>query len=272
VGFDELWLGHQPNSHNDNEVYVRYPGLTGILGTVDVASASLELLPYFQRANDGVTVVRRVNAPWSADSMTWLTRPTANDTDAVSVTSEPGAWSSLDVSTYVTDILSRGQADNGLVLSGDDTTNGTWKRLAASDSGDAAQFGPRLVVTWSGMRPTAFASTPTSGASTTAPTLSWANPQLAGAQVRFQIQISRDGFATIDASSGTVRGAAGKLRQWTVPSGALSSAGLYTWRVRARFGTDKTWSDWSVARTLQYGLGTDDSAPPHSAVSAPSAP
>ena len=260
-GFDELWLGQQPNSHNDNDVYVRFPGLASVLGTVDIASASLELLPYMQQDPEGTTVVRRVTSDWSAASVVWASQPTADDADSATFTSAPGAWTSLDVSNYVMDVLSRGQPDYGLVLSGDDTSSATWKRLAASDAGDSAEFGPRLVVTWSGPRPTAAAGASATN-DTALPTLTWTNPQLAGIQARFQVEISHDGFATVDVASGTILGTDGQVNQWAVPADALTGAGTYEWRVRARFGDGTTWSDWSTPSTFTVRAF----AVPHSAI------
>ena len=266
-GFDELWLGHQPSTHTDNEVFLRFPGLAQVLGTVDVASATLELLPYFQRSNDGVTIVRRVTADWNVDALTWATRPATTDDNSVKVTSEAGSWSSLDVSSYVTDVLSRGVPDYGLELAGDDTTTGTWKRLAASDTGATGEFGPRLVVTWSGLRPTTTIVPVTDPAAlvvgTATPTLTWSQPQLAVQQVRFQVQASRDGFATTLVDSGPVKGSAGHEMQWAVPAAAITSNGTYSWRVRVRYGTDKAWSSWS---TPQSFVVTTVFAPPHSAI------
>ena len=264
-GFDELWLGHQPASKNNNDAFIRFAGIQSVLGTVDVASASLELLPYFQQANDGVTIVRRVTADWNADSLTWTTMPAADNLDAQSVLSTGGTWTSLDVSNYVTDLLSRGVTDYGLVLSGDQTASGTWKRLAASDAGEAAQFGPRLVVTWSGMRPAPAAATPTSSASAP-PTLTWTQPQLAGAQLRFEVQVSHDGFVTIDEGSGTVKGKLGKVGEWTPSVDALPASGTYEWRVRAKYGTSTAWSSWSTPATFQLNLPNQYSVKPHSAI------
>jgi len=263
AGFDELWLGHQPNSRNNNEVYIRFPGLTSVLGTVDVAAASLELLPYFQRANDGVTIVHRLAADWSADQVTWNMKPLEDDSDPLTTTSAAGDWSSIDVSGYVTDVLSRGQQDYGLALAGDESTKGTWKRLAASDAGAVMEFGPRLVVTWSGLRPTVSSAT-------TAPeaqlplTLTWSQPQLAAGQVRFQVQVSHDNFASTDADSGTVKGKSGKQLQWTVPDGALKTSGTYAWRVRVQYATEKSWSDWSAAQTFSLNVAPSYTADPHS--------
>ncbi len=264
-GFDEVWLGHQPDSQNNNDAFIRFAGIAAVLGTVDVASASLELLPYFQQTTDGATTVRRVTADWSADSLTWTTMPALDGLDGQSVTSVSGTWTSLDVSNYVTDLLSRGVTDYGLVLSGDQTTNGTWKRLAASDAGEAAQFGPRLVVTWSGMRPAPLTGTPATDPAA-APALTWTQPDLAGAQVRFEVQVSHDGFVTIDADSGTVKGKLGKTGEWTPAPDALSASGTYEWRVRAKYGSGTDWSPWSASGSFQVELPNHFQADPHTAV------
>jgi len=263
-GFDELWLGHQPDSRNNNEVYLRFPDLASVLGTVDVASASLELLPYLQHANDGVTILHRLTADWNPETLTWDTKPLTDDLDPLAITSAPGDWSSIDVSSYVSDVLSRGATDYGLALAGDETTTGTWKRLAASDAGETAEFGPRLVVTWSGLRPTATAATPAPDAFLTLPTLTWSQPQLAGPQSRFQVEVSHDNFATTDLSSGTVKGKSGKKMSWTIPNGSLTYGGAYAWRVRVKYGTDKTWSAWSATQIFALSFPHSYLFVPHS--------
>jgi cell wall-associated NlpC family hydrolase len=268
AGYDELWLGHQPNTRNDNAVLLRFNGLAALLGTVDVASASLELLPYLQKTANGATVVRRATSDWSASSVTWLTQPTADDEDALTVTTEGGAWSTIDVSAYMTDVLSRGMADYGLVLSGDGSAGTSWKRLAGSDAGGNAEFGPRLVVTWSGLRPSALPADPAA-----AGTLSWASPSFAAPQARYQVEISDDGFATAATASGTVKGQAGKAASWSVPPDALGD-GAYEWRVRVKYGTDTAWSPWSTPASLTVGVpalsGAGDGVlVPHGAVATP---
>src|SRR3990172_7074898 len=42
----------------------------------------------------------------------------------------------------------------GPAPAGDGSGAGTWKRFVARDNGEAAALGPRLVVIWSGLRPT----------------------------------------------------------------------------------------------------------------------
>ena len=251
AGFDELWLGHQPGSKNNNEVYVRFAGLTSTLGTVDVASASLELLPYFGQAGDGIVDARQVTSDWSADALAWANRPTASDTDIGQLTGAAGAWTALDVSDYVTGVLSRGQPDFGLVLAGDGTKAGAWERLAASDAGGAAEFGPRLVVTWSGLRPASLPVVAAPGSDwSTVPTLTWAKPQIAPDQVRYEIQLSLDSFATVAFDSGVVKGKHGSAQSWTLPADVATALGDYQWRVRAKYGTDLSWTPWSASQDL----------------------
>jgi len=246
AGYDDLWLGREPGTKSDNEVFVRFGGLNQALGTVDVASASLEMLPYLQNG-DGTTKVYRATQDWSADALTWSVRPTVDSADAMTVQGTAGTWTSVDVSSYVTDVLSRGQSDYGLMLAGDETAKSTWDRLGASDAGANAEFGPRLVVTWSGLRPTGGVAAPAS--SSTATTLAWTNPLLAAVQTRFEVQVSHDGFATVAVDSAAVKGKVGSLTQWSLPTNTLAG-GTYQWRVRATYGPDKTWSAWSSAQTL----------------------
>jgi cell wall-associated NlpC family hydrolase len=264
-GFDELWLGHQPSSRNDNEVFLRFPGLAAALGNVDVASASLELLPYFQRANDGVTIVRRLTDEWSAQTLTWDTRPATDALDPLEIKSTPADWSRIDVGSYITDVLSRDVPDFGLVLAGEENANGTWKRLAASDAGAAAQFGPRLVVTWSGLRPSATAVTPAPDEAVALPTLTWSQPEIAADQARFEVEVSHDNFATIDVTSGSIKGKAGKATSWTIPSGSLTYGSAYSWRVRVKYGEDKAWSTWSTPQVFALSFRDNDTVNLHNA-------
>ncbi|HEY5520350.1 MAG TPA: DNRLRE domain-containing protein [Candidatus Limnocylindrales bacterium] len=250
-GFDELWLGRQPGSKNNNEIYVRFDGLAATLGTVDVAAASLELLPYFEQAGDGMVDARQVTSVWNADALDWANRPATSATDIGQLTGAAGAWAALDVSDYVTGVLSRGQADFGLLLAGDGTKAAAWERLAASDAGAAAEFGPRLVVTWSGLRPAALPLVAAPGADwSIAPTLTWAKPQLAPAQVRYEVQLSLDSFATVAFDSGAIKGKHGATESWTLPADVANAVGDYQWRVRARYGSDATWSPWSSPQPL----------------------
>jgi cell wall-associated NlpC family hydrolase len=258
--FGELWLGHQPRSRNDNEVYIRFNELSSTLGTVDVANASLELLPYWQRADDVAALVRRVASDWSAETLTWETRPLVAETDMAQLIGTAGEWATLDVSPYVTDLLSRGATDFGLLLYGAEDASGTWKRLAATDGADAIEVGPRLVVTWSGLRPSAVAPAPlpddaTGGgpAADAMPAFAWTLPTIAPDQVRFQVELSADGFQTVLAESGKVRGRDGRASEWSLPDGTLITSGHYQWRVRVMF-PDGDWSEWSAPATFDWKM------------------
>ena len=78
-GFAELLLGRQPGARNDNRVYMRFGDLNPTLGTVDVASAALEVLPYIQKGATSTAVVERLAADWNAGTLTWNTQPPAFD-------------------------------------------------------------------------------------------------------------------------------------------------------------------------------------------------
>ena len=124
-----------------------------------------------------------------------------------------GEWASLDVSEYVTDTLSRGATDFGLALGGAADSGATWQRLVGGDDGMGAEYGPRLVVTWSGLRPTALESIE----GTDPQLLGWSLPAIAGEQQRFQVQVSHDAFATADFESATIKGKAGRAMAFTMP-------------------------------------------------------
>jgi hypothetical protein len=267
-GFDELWLGHQPESRNDNEVFIRFAGLRSVLGTVDIASAQLELLPYFQGAQEGTTTVSQITADWQAAAVTWMTRPVVDTANDQTATSKAGTWADLDVSGYVTNILRHGVPDYGLALSSVETAAGTWTRLAASDAGGTAEFGPRLVVTWSGLRPSTAGMPAGTPPLQIAPRLTWWHPSISRAQWRYQVQVSRDGFATFVAESGTVKGALGKTNAWQVPASVLKASGTYSWRVRTKASKDSGWSAWSNTQTFAFGAPaqTTTATPPHGVV------
>ena len=250
-GLSEMWVGHQPQSKNDNAAYLRFDELLPTLGTVDVASASLELLPFAQKDDLATTLVSRVAGDWDAASLTWDGQPVTDATSAgppaVSWTSGAGSWSTLDVSGYATDVLSRGMPDYGLALSGNGSGGASWKRIVAG-GGAADDLGPRLVVTWSGLRPQIDGS----GASESAaalPSLSWQQPQIAPRQTRFEVQVSPDGFASIALDS-KVKGTKGAHNTWTPAAAQSLLAGTYQWRVRTSYAGDRGWSPWSTARSL----------------------
>ena len=139
--------------------------------------------------------------------MTWNARPEAGD-QVVSATSDAGSWSNIDVSTYVAGLVA-GTDDFGLVLAGDQSGAATWKRFVASGQAAELNLGPRLSITWSGLRPTGLAPS----GFTTSSHISWSHAGLATDQRRFQVQISRDAFATVAIESGTIKGRSGNESQ-----------------------------------------------------------
>jgi hypothetical protein len=183
-----------------------------------------------------------------------MTRPLTYLANAPAALAETG-WSTVDVSEYVTDLLSLGAADYGLALSGAESSAGLWARIAGSDTGEAAQFGPRLVVNWSGVRPTPVLPA-IDTALTESPTLTWSLPFMAGVQDRFEVQLSRDGFTTIEVDSGAIKGADGKAGTWAVPADALTSTASYSWRVRVHSASSANWSEWSAPQSFNFTLPT----------------
>ena len=242
-GLAELWLGHQAKSRNDNEVYLRFTDMVATLGRVDIASAALELLPYIQQANGASAVVSSVAGDWNATSLTWNTRPETG-AQLADWTSTASAWSSVDVSDYVANVVSRGAADFGLALSGQTGGGASWQRLIAGDGG-GSEYGPRLVVTWSGLRPSAIAGDDSAS-------VAWSQAAIASAQVRYELQLSRDNFATVAFDTGSVGRKAGGATAWTVPQDAGLQPASYQWRVRVRYTSDRAWSAWSAVRVLAY--------------------
>ena len=246
-GYAELWHGRRPGRGDDNEAYLRFPDVAALLRGANVESAALQLFPYWQADSDSrsATWLGRVTAPWDQRSMTWNTRPTAV-IDAATYETAQGTWSDIDVAAYVRDVVG-GAADYGLVLHADGAGRGHWKRFVAESALDGGALQPRLVVTWSGLRPSAM--TATVGAD--AVNLAWANADLAPAASRIQMQLSRDGFATVTQQL-RVNPAAAQASTLSMPAGDLS-AGTYSWRVRARYGDGTRWSPWSNAGSFTLG-------------------
>ena len=248
-GYAELWHGRMPGSRSDSEIYLRFPELRTRLGGATVEEASLELFPYWQREQvEAPTVVRLVTEDWASPALTWNLRPAA-DVEADQAVSEAGAWSGIDLTTYVTEVLA-GSPDHGLVLAGDGSGAESWKRFVAAGAAEEVDLSPRLVVRWSGLRPVAVSPSDTSSD----PMLRWANSALAPDQRRFQVQLSRDGFVTLSVESGTRRGRAGLASEWTAPTARLRDGASYEWRVRVKYGTDSAWSAWSEPMSFTFGM------------------
>ena len=246
-GYTEVWHGRQPGTRSQNEIYLRFGDVAAMLGAVDLERADLELFPYWQANAAGTTLVSRVAGEWDSASLTWASRPPA-DAGVGSVETSAGEWSDVDVTDYAAELLA-GSQDNGLMLSAE-SLPGSWKRFVGSGGGDGSGLDPRLSVTWSGSRP---APDPVA-VGEAAHFLRWSHAPLAPAQARFQIQVSRDGFATLAAQTGTVKGPLGRGTQWAIPADALPGAGIYSWRVRVKYAGGRDWSPWSAAQTFSFGV------------------
>jgi len=236
--YGESWLGRQPGTRNDNELYLRFDDPRTVIGAADVQGAVLELYPYWGNDSGATFALHGVTADWTTATLSWLRRPPA-EMDLGSVTLEPGEWARIELAETPA---------YGVVLAAAQPGPDTWTRLIARDQSDEFDFGPRLVVTWSGLRP-ALGPAPESAA--LAPVAAWTSAPVAGEQRRFEVQVSADDFATTVAGSGIVRGETGSVTTWIVPADRLTY-GDYAARVRTK--ADETgWSEWSDVFAFRYG-------------------
>jgi hypothetical protein len=245
-GYAELWHGRRPDRRDDNEAYLRFPGLYGLLAGTTIESASLDAFPYWQSDSEAPSssTVALVTEDWDVRTLTWNTRPTS-EPQATTVETTQGQWSNIDVSSFVSDVVSGTTANYGFVLHADDAGRGHWKRLVAESATGVGTLEPRLVVHWSGLKP---AATPTTEVVASSAVLTWANAGLAPAAVRAQVQLSLDGFTTI-GSQAVLKGqsaAAGSLVITTFDM----APGTWSWRVRTKYGDGSQWSDWSNSGTF----------------------
>jgi hypothetical protein len=232
----ELWQGRQPGTRNDSAAYVRFPGLADALGDADVASADLALFPYWQATHGDATTttVGLIGEAWDPAALSWNTQP-AEVLPLGELDTSEGQQARLDVTPYVAAVVGDGAPDYGLQLSAAGPGASNWKRIL-----DTAGFEPRLVVAWSGLRPSAI---PAILDSADGAILAWTQPAVAPATVRFEVQVSADSFASTTFDSGVVKGSAGKASSYSLAGRSLRSG--YLWRVRTRYA-DGTWSAWST--------------------------
>lgn len=248
----ELWHGRLPGTGHYNEAFIRFAGLARTFGAATVDAAALRFYPYWQYDLDGPrpTWVSRVAQQWHPQALNWELRP-AVDAELGEFETRAGQWSDIDVTGHVTDVLGGVLADYGFRLHADGGGRGSWKRIVGGSDAASETLAPRLVVTWSGLRPTALSRGELDGAAT----LSWSHPQVAPDVAAWQVQVSADDFATI-AARRRARGRAVEGTTWAVPAGALQEGVEYAWRVRARYGEDARWSEWSQPENFVLGGGT----------------
>jgi hypothetical protein len=244
-GYYEMWQGRQPGTGSYSAAYLRFAEVAQALGSATVSSAALEVYPYWQFTHDQArpTWIGRVSTGWDAATLTWNTQP-ATDLALGQFDTTQGQMADFDATAYLAGVLGGQSPDYGLQLAADGTGRTNWKRIL-----DAPGFEPRLIVSWSGLRPVApdvAAAAPTEDAG-----LAWSQPAIAPAAARYDVQVSTDDFASVLFESGVVRGSAGKESSFVLPGGTLS-LGNYSWRVRTRYA-DGTWSDWSVPANLTVG-------------------
>jgi cell wall-associated NlpC family hydrolase len=245
-GYAELWHGRRPDRRDDNEAYLRFPGLAGLLAGATIESASLDAFPYWQGNSEApsTSTLARVTEDWDVRTLTWNMRPAA-EPFATTVDTTQGQWSNIDVTSFVSEVVSGAVTNYGFVLHADDAGRGHWKRLVAESATGAGTLEPRLVVHWSGLKP---AATPTTEVVASSAVLTWTNAGLAPAAARTQVQLSRDAFTTIESQVRlkTDAAAAGSLVVTTFDL----APGTWSWRVRTKYGDGSQWSDWSNTGTF----------------------
>ena len=243
-GFSELWHGRRPDRRDENEAYLRFPGVAELLSGANIESASLAAFPYWQGGDESAstTWLTPLTADWDVRTVTWDTRPTASDA-ALTFDTTQGSWTAMDVSAYVQSVASGAAPDYGLALHADAAGRGYWKRFVAESPSGAGTLEPRLVVHWSGLRPAPAAQTFTYGSNAV---LAWSNQGLAPAATRLQLQLSLDGAVV---SRTRVKGDAAEQNTMTISTSDLGP-GTYSWSVRAKYGDDTDWSNWSDAGTF----------------------
>jgi len=242
-GYAELWHGRRPDRQDDNEAYLRFPGVAELMHGLAIESASLAAFPYWQTddATASATWLARVTEEWDARALTWNARPA---TDLETATSETirGSWSAMEVTTYVQEVVDGTTTDYGLVLHADEAGRGHWKRFVAESAAGAGALEPRLVVNWSTLRPAAAQPTPVPGSTAT---VGWSHAAVAPVPTRILVQVSTDGFESVLSHTRMKRDAAAGT------SLALATAdlapGTYSWRVRAKYVEGGPWSEWSDA-------------------------
>ena len=254
-GYAELWHGRRPERRDDNEAYLRFPGLSALLTGATVESAELAAFPFLQ--NDAETAtgswVGVVAQDWDTRTLTWDGRPEATLAPEMAETTQ-GAWSDIDLTTYVQSVVAGTAEDYGLVLHADAEGRGHWKRFVAESTDGLGALDPRLVIQWSNLRPVAAPTTPDADAGTVS--LSWTSAALAPAQSRVQVQLSTDDFATV-SDQFRLKGKFADETSLTLVRDDLA-AGTYSWRVRIKYGDAKEWSAWSDAGTFGVMTRSED--------------
>jgi hypothetical protein len=281
-GYAELWHGRRPGRADDNEVYLRFPGLAEALRGATIESASLGAFPYWQNSGEEArsTWLAPVLADWDLRSLTWNTRPapgivanplgepvspdatgpgaeTQPEAEAPAFDTTQGQWTAMDLTAYAQSIVDGAAVDYGLLLHASEQGRGYWKRFVGESTLGAGALEPRLTVEWSALRPTAGESSFDETGNVV--NLSWSHATLSQAPSRVRIQISTDNFATILSETRLKRRHAGDVAL-AVPTRDLAP-GTYSFRVRARYADETAWSRWSNTGTFTIAAPATPAAP-----------
>jgi RHS repeat-associated protein len=263
--YHEHWLGEKPGTPDkENQVYVKFTGLSPVIGEAHIDRAELRVFPYHQYADAPdakKTWIKWVTATWTASTMTWNTKaPTIAITngDPTYATTVEGETAKFVVTKTVQDWMDGALTNNGFMLHQNGNDQTYWKRLIAREDGGANA--PRLRVAWH--RPTASLVSPVGGANIGSDRrVSWTyadnddDTTTSIAQSHFRVQVATTSAFTTILTNGDSGEVAGTATSWSIPSSVSLTAGTtYHWRVKAKDGTG--WSSWASSSFTAVAAGT----------------
>jgi hypothetical protein len=257
-GYAELWHARRPGREDENVSFLRFAGVHQALAGATVEGASLTAFPYWQRvgAQPQSTWVNRVAQEWDLRTVTWDTRPMVVMDEYEPFETTQGVWTGMDLTAYAQAIVTGAAPDYGLMLHAAEQGPDYWKRFVAESTLGGGGLEPRLAITWSGLRP--VVGTAAQSFDSSVP-LAWSRIGLSPMPTRLAIQVSNDGFNSYVVRTRLKGDEA--LATGLGLSTADLALGNYEWRVRAKFGDDAEWSDWSdtgtfaVVPELKYEVG-----------------
>ncbi|MGH9190832.1 MAG: DNRLRE domain-containing protein, partial [Acidimicrobiales bacterium] len=195
----------------------------------------------------GLTL-RPLETPWSANTVTWNTRPRPNYYDARYIANPSIGAVTADVTPWVANWAGTGaatSANHGLSLE-----SGTIAGLVKLSSAPADSY---LEVTYALAEPELLSPTDAAVTSATPTLVARAIGVPTGTTVSYQFRLSSDSNGNTGA---LVTSPWSISPSWTVPVGVLADASSYTWRVGVAISpTESRWSSTSRRIRVELRLG-----------------
>lgn len=228
-----------------------------------ISSASLKFWNFWSASCAAAAWEVWTVAPYS-NPITWTTQPALKTREATSTetkgfdTSCDDNWVGVDATAFFQRAATAGATKSYMGLKAADET-GNWKQLRSLQGGSAVM--PRVTVTYAAAPSVSVLSAnPSTGgcasgaarpfSSSATPRLSAtvSDPDTATVTTEFEWWVTggaKIGGTTVSAAPGTTASA-------TVPAGAFTDGGTYSWRARATDGTNTspwTWCEFTVDTT-----------------------